>query len=160
MKRYNRNRFSPEVNQKKIQKEKGFHFFIIPFFLILSVFSCKEKEEYPSEEILLKYQENADRFCRSVVECFKKDAEKRLEEFPERSRLITSKMDMDLCRQNQYKLIGETSVSIHKTHPSSDPEHYRIYENCSLAVSSEKDCESRLKIYRTNSDCKRIKQKL
>ena len=144
------------------------HFNRIRFFGILLFFSlfvsantsCKKKNEYPSQEIVQAYQKNAQIFCTAVVECFKEDARIRLREQPERARLITSKMDMDLCRENQYFLIGQTSVVIKPTPPSTDEGLYKSYENCALAVASGKDCKSRFSTYKTHPDCMRIKQKL
>ena len=129
------------------------------FFLIQINASCKEKIEKPSQEIIQAFQKNAHIFCRAVVECFKEDARIRLREHPERAQLITSKMDQDLCQENQYNLIGQTSVALKITSPSTDEALYRSYENCALAVASQSDCRLRFQIYTTNPDCMKIKQR-
>ena len=159
MRKKNPGTISPEIFQGINQYKSLLQYFFI-IFIFLPFFSCKEKAKPPSSELIIKYQENAHRFCTAVVECFKKDAEKRLEEDPERAKLITSKMDMDLCHQNQYKMIGQTSVSINQTDPSNDAELYRTYENCAVAVSTKENCDQRLETYRTNPDCKKIKHKI
>jgi hypothetical protein len=132
---------------------------IVIFFFFLINLSCKEKHEYPSQEIIQKYQKNAHIFCKAVVDCFKEDAGNRLKGNPERTQLLTLKMDMDLCRENQYNLIGKTYVAIKPSSPIINEELYKSYENCAIAVESEKDCKSRFTTYKTHADCMRIKQK-
>ena len=130
-----------------------------PLMLIFFLPFCKEEPENPPKEVIKAYQQNAHNFCKAIVKCLKQDAEKRLKDHPERAALVTERMDIDLCRKNQYSLIGQHSVSINQGKPELNQEYYHSYENCSRQISSAKDCREKMEIYKSLPDCKKIKEK-
>ena len=134
---------------------------LLSFFILHAAFllNCKEKTELPPKEIIEQYQKNAHIFCNAVVECFKEDALLRLKNHPERAKLIAEKMDMELCFENQYNLIGQSSAQIYLNKPSLNLEYYKSYENCALKVSSKQNCTERFDTYKNDSDCKTIKER-
>ena len=124
----------------------------------LMAFACsKNKPEVP-EEILARYQKDAGILCEAIVDCMKEDTAKRLAADPVRRDLVLSRMDRDLCRQGQYRQIGDLSSDPDGEGFAFNPEHYEMYSRCSAAVAGAPTCQERLAAHKTNPDCLRLQQ--
>ncbi|MDH5656983.1 MAG: hypothetical protein OEZ34_13800 [Spirochaetia bacterium] len=149
-----------QFSSRRLIKATRLNLSVISFSLILFS-SCREKQEIPDPEIIQNYQKHAHLFCNAVTECFKKDAEARLKDYPERAKLIVSKMNSDLCIENQYLLIGKSSATVFNREKfSTNTVYYKVYENCAIAVSSKENCIDRLNEYKNHPDCKKLKQNI
>lgn len=125
---------------------------ILPVLLLFPGVSCTEKRA-PDPEIVKQYQKNADLFCNAIVDCIKQDVEEHLKSDPVRKNHILDVMNRDLCKKEQYRLIGDLSVNPGKAHVRTDAEIYQHYERCAGAVASAGDCSARREINKTNPDC-------
>jgi len=130
----------------------------ISVLLIFGLLFCSKPAD-PPPGVILKYQKDAHRYCNAIVNCIKKDISDRLKSKPERRDMILSRMKRDLCIKNQYRLIGKLSVNPDpkKNTLPYDPALYKLYSECSLAVSSAADCTKRKEVHKTHPSCKKLR---
>lgn len=117
--------------------------------------SCSRKE--PSQEIIARYQADADLFCQAIVDCMKEEVRQKLNTVPERRDMVLSRMTRDFCKKGQYQLIGRLSSNPAGGTPSTDTGLYESYHECARAVADAKDCAKRREIHQTHSACMKIK---
>lgn len=121
---------------------------------------CKRRPEVP-QALRDRYQADADRFCNAIVDCVKEDTARRLAAEPERRDMVLGRMSVDLCRENQYLLIGSLSADPLGPQPAGMPagmdEMYAAYSRCSAAVAGAPNCAERRTAYQAHPDCARIR---
>ncbi len=119
---------------------------------------CKQEPKAPPPEILARYQADADRYCRAIVDCIKEDVAARLRGEPERREMVLKRMSQDLCLKGQYQLLGKLSVD-----PAPgpgrpyNPDVYVTYGQCARAVVEQKDCERRRATHKQFPACQRLR---
>jgi hypothetical protein len=118
--------------------------------------ACKEKPSLPPE-LRARYDVDAARLCNAIVDCLKADVSERLKDRPERRDMLLGRMTRDLCKEEQFSLIGAASVNAVPTTPLDDEAIYRSYSACSVAVAAADNCQARQAVYRNFPDCARLK---
>ena len=121
-------------------------------------FGCSRNRK-PPWELEHKYFLNVAQLCNAITDCIKKDIALRMKERPERRKLILRRMSRDLCRKNQFRLIGNLSVDPRagKYSPARTNKLYGIYEQCARAVAQEKDCAKRKQMHLNHPACRRLR---
>ncbi len=133
------------------------------FALTLAPAGCKRRPNVP-EAVKLRYYQHADRLCRAVVECIKADTARRLAAEPERRDMVLGRMTRDLCREEQYRLIGvpSTSPDLSNARAPFGPEEARLYEaygRCADAVSAQADnCDGVRRAYEEDGNCVEVRE--
>lgn len=118
--------------------------------------ACKEKPNL-APALRARYDADAARLCSAIVDCLKADVNERLKNEPERRDMLLGRMTRDLCKEEQFSLIGAASVNVGAAAPLDDEAIYQSYSACSAAVASANDCQARRDAYRNNPDCARLK---
>lgn len=118
--------------------------------------ACKEKPNL-APALRARYDADAARLCTAIVDCLKADVSERLKNQPERRDMLLGRMTRDLCKEEQFSLIGAASVNVGPATPLDDEAIYQSYSACSAAVASASDCRARQDAYRNFPDCARLK---
>ncbi len=118
--------------------------------------ACKEKPNL-APALRARYDVDAARLCNAIVDCLKADVSERLKDRPERRDMLLGRMTRDLCKEEQFSLIGAASVNVGPSAPLDDEAIYQSYSACSAAVAAASDCRARQAAYRNFPDCARLK---
>lgn len=132
---------------------------ILALLYIFTSLSCKKKESIP-ENIRIQYQANADKFCKAITGCIQKEIETRLKNQPKRRDMVLKRMNRDLCRKNQYLLLG--SLQAHPMGGQAVPFNKKIYMDydiCATTLSRASNCIEVRKQYDELPECRRIRKK-